>query len=98
MLVDKEEVEKLAHLARLSLHEKEFADRIVADLDNILEFVAEINRVNTKDIAVMEHSRNTSLQTRTDTVTAGNERSEMQKDIPKDYCENGYYLVPKVVE
>lgn len=98
MLVDKKELEKLAHTAKISLEDKAFAERIESDLHNILEFVAEINKVDTSEVAVMEHSQSETLRTRDDLVTESNQRAEMQKDIPDSYHADGLYLVPKVVE
>lgn len=98
MLVDKKELEKLAHTAKISLAEKAFADRIEADLHNILEFVAEINQVDTSEVAAMEHSQSETLRTRADVVTESNQRTQMQHDIPSSYHADGLYLVPKVVE
>lgn len=98
MLVTKDDVKKLAHLARLALHEKSFADSIVEDLSNILQFVHQISDIDTSNISTMEHSQAETLRCREDKVTEHNVRAAMQKDIPEAYHAGGLYLVPKVVE
>ena len=50
----------------------------------------------TDDVLPMAHPLNMSQRLRADEVTEPNERDELQKNAPS--VENGYYLVPKVLE
>ncbi len=52
--ITKEEVERIAHLARLSLSQDE-AERMTADLDTILGYVETLQGLDTSDVAPTSH-------------------------------------------
>jgi aspartyl-tRNA(Asn)/glutamyl-tRNA(Gln) amidotransferase subunit C len=54
-MLEKEQVEKIAKLARLGLEEKE-KSKMQKDLSSILGFVEQLNKVETFDIEPMSHS------------------------------------------
>ncbi len=108
MSFTQDDVNKLAHLARISLSDNSserrssevnsFAHSIVEDLGNILQLVDQICQINTKDISPVAHAQQLVLRTRPDEVTEPDVRARMQQLVAKDATAVGLYLVPKVVE
>lgn len=95
MSLHKEDVEKIAHLARLSISETDVA-AYADNLSNILNLVEQMNAVDTSNITPMAHPLNESQRLRIDEVTETNQRELLQKNSPA--IENGLFLVPKVIE
>lgn len=93
--ISKETVNKIAHLARLSLSEQELPE-YVTNLSNILSLVEEMKQIDTNQIQPMAHPLAMSQRLRDDNITEPNQRSEMQKLTP--FTEAGLYLVPQVIE
>jgi len=93
--LDKDQVQHIAVLARLSLDEDEFAET-VEKLSRIVDFVDQLSQAATDDVVPMAHPLNESQRLRMDDVTEGNRRDAIQKNAP--VVENGLYLVPKVIE
>ena len=96
MPLERHEVEKIAHLARLSLT----SDQIpfyASNLSKILELVKHINDAKTEGIEPMAHPlENMTQRLRDDVVTETNERELFQSTARM--TEAGLYLVPKVIE
>jgi aspartyl-tRNA(Asn)/glutamyl-tRNA(Gln) amidotransferase subunit C len=95
MSLHKDDIEKIAHLARLSLSEADipaYAD----NLSNILNLVEQMNAIDTADITPMAHPFNESQRLREDEVTEENQRELLQQNSPA--TEKGLFLVPKVIE
>ena len=95
MKVDKETLDKIAHLARLEFDEKD-AEKMIRDLGNIISFVEKLNEVNTdgvEPLTTMSHEVN-SL--REDTVEAHLDHDTALKNAPKKDAD--YFRVPKVLE
>lgn len=90
-----EEVTKIAYLARIRIGPEE-AGRYVRDLSGILDFVAQMNAVDTDAVAPMAHPLDLPQRLREDEVTEENQRDWFQAIAPK--VEAGLYLVPKVIE
>lgn len=95
MVIDGDEIARIAHLARLEVHEAG-AERTTRELANILEFVARMNAVNTDHVIPMAHPLDANQRLRADQITEIDRRSEFQAGAPA--VENGLYLVPKVIE
>ena len=95
MSLDKNDVEKIAHLARLSLDEKDIPG-YAGSLSSILEFVEQMNAVDTENVAPMAHPHDAFQRLREDVVTEENQREHFQKIAPE--VEDGLYLVPQVIE
>lgn len=90
-----EDIKKIAHLARLNLSEEDIAT-YTPQLAHILDFVEQMNKSDTTDVAPIAHSFDVSQRMRPDTVTEQNLRDKFQKIAPQ--VEAGLYLVPKVIE
>ncbi len=95
MSLEKSDVEKIAHLARLEIDESTIPD-YARDLNNILDLVEQLSAVDTQDITPMAHPLDAHQRLRPDTVTETNQRDAFQAIAPK--TEAGVYLVPQVIE
>ena len=89
------DVKKIAHLARLNITEDEVA-LYATQLSQILEFIAQMNEVNTKTVEPLAHPLDVSQRSREDVVTEPNLRDLFQQCAPQ--VEAGLYLVPKVID
>lgn len=95
MSLDREEVLKIAHLARLGVDDVE-VDRYADELSNILALVDRMNAVNTSGVAPMAHPLDGTQRLRPDVVTENDQRVAFQEIAPA--VSDGFYLVPKVIE
>ncbi len=95
MSLDRSDVEKIAHLARLALADEE-KDGYVTDLSNILSLVEQMNAVETGGVMPMAHPLHMTQRLRSDEPTEPNQRERFQRIAPA--TEDGLYLVPKVIE
>jgi len=95
MAIDGDEITRIAHLARLEVADEAVA-RTAEELANILEFVGQMNSVDTSDVTPMAHPLDANQRLRADQITETDRRSEYQAGAPA--VENGLYLVPKVLE
>ncbi len=95
MPLEKADIEKIAHLARLKI-EAEDIPLYARHLSGILELVEQMNEVNTEGVEPMAHPLEMSQRLRPDEVTETNQREKFQKIAPQ--VEAGLYLVPKVIE
>lgn len=95
MSLTSEEVEKIAHLARLTLSDQE-KELYTPQLSAILDFIEQMNEVNTDHIEALAHPLELSQRLRPDSVTEIDQREVFQAIAPQ--VEAGLYLVPKVIE
>ena len=95
MSLDKNDVEKIAHLARIAISEKDVPG-YAKSLSNILELVEQMDAVDTENVAPMAHPQDAFQRLREDIVTEENQREHFQQIAPE--VEDGLYLVPKVIE
>ena len=95
MALERTEVEKIAHLARLGLNEAEIP-QTTATLNNILGLIDAMQAVDTRGIEPLAHPLGSTQRLRADMVTETNQRDAYQAIAPA--VENGLYLVPKVIE
>lgn len=95
MSLDKNDVEKIAHLARLSIQEEDIPE-YAKDLNNILNLVEQMSAVDTRDILPMAHPLDAHQRLRPDAVSEVDQREAFQAIAPR--TEAGVYLVPQVIE
>ncbi len=95
MAIDRDEIARIAHLARLEINDEAVA-RTAEELANILDFVGRMDAVDTSDVTPMAHPLDANQRLREDQITETDRRSEFQAVAPT--VENGFYLVPKVIE
>ena len=95
MKIDKNTINKIARLSRIKLDDKESEDYI-KDLNSILEWVEQLNEVNTENIEPLSNISSSVLPKREDTSKDVNSSDEILENAP-DKIE-GFFAVPKVVE
>ena len=95
MSVDKEQIHKIAHLARLELPDSLLLS-YTQDLSHILELVEKINELPCDDVEPLAHPLDTFQSARADQVTETNQRPVLLAGAPME--EAGVFLVPKVIE
>ena len=95
MSLDRTDVEKIAHLARLAISDGE-KDRYATELSKILDLVEQMNAVDTGDVAAMAHPLHMVQRLRQDEPSEPDQRELFQQIAPA--TEEGLYLVPKVIE
>ena len=95
MALERSEVEKIAHLARLGLNENDLP-RTTETLNNLLGLIDRMQAVDTTGIEPLAHPLETSQRLRADEVTERNQRDSYQAIAPA--VEDGLYLVPRVIE
>lgn len=95
MVLDQETVHRIARLARIRIDDSEVG-RYADELSSILEFVEQMDQVDTNDVTPLSHPQDRVLRLREDIVTETDQREALQAGAPA--TENGLYLVPKVIE
>ena len=95
MKIDKNTINKIARLSRIKLDHKESEDYI-KDLNSILDWVEQLNEVNTENIEPLSNISSSVLPKREDTSKDVNSSDEILENAP-DKLE-GFFAVPKVVE
>ncbi len=95
MALERSDVEKIAHLARLGLTEAE-VPQTTATLNNILGLIDAMQAVDTAGIEPLAHPLEATQRLRADAVTEQNQRDAYQAIAPA--VESGLFLVPKVIE
>ncbi len=95
MALTTDDIKQIAHLARIGL-EEEAIEPLRADLTTVLELVEQLNAVDTSGVEPMAHPGNASLRLRADEVSEENKRDALQSPAPA--VEQGYFLVPRVIE
>ncbi|MFB0988172.1 MAG: Asp-tRNA(Asn)/Glu-tRNA(Gln) amidotransferase subunit GatC, partial [Gammaproteobacteria bacterium] len=93
--LDKTEIEKIAHLARLHINESETAE-VTTRIIDILALIDQMQSVDTEAVEPLAHPLDLVQRLRADEITEDNQRDRLQKLAPAS--EDGLYLVPKVLE
>ena len=95
MKLDTNTINKIAKLARIRLSDEEVYD-LVKDMNSILDWVEQLNEVNTDSVKPLANISSLTLPQRKDEAKDINSSDEILKNSP-DKLE-GYFAVPKVVE
>ena len=95
MAVDKDTVRRIAKLARIALEEERVAP-MMAELNGILAWVAQLEEVKVEGVAPMTSVVAQKLKMREDKVTDGGYAGALMKNAPQ--AEDNFFVVPKVVE
>lgn len=95
MTVDTATVKRVARLARIAVGEDEAA-RLTSDLNSILGFVEQLSAVDVSGIEPMTSVVTTRMRQRHDVVTDGGRVVDVTASAP--FSDDGFFLVPKVVE
>lgn len=96
MSLTAKELEKIAHLARLTLDE-DSKTAVLEKMGHVMDLVDQINSVDTSGIQPMAHPLEQMTQKlRDDVVTEPDQKEQFQSIAPA--TQAGFYLVPKVIE
>jgi aspartyl-tRNA(Asn)/glutamyl-tRNA(Gln) amidotransferase subunit C len=96
MSLTRQDVEKIAHLARLSITDQEMP-AYVSSLSSIVNFVDELSKAKIGDVEPMAHPLEGQHQRlRADTVSETDHREKYQTNAPS--VTAGLYVVPRVIE
>jgi len=95
MSIDKNKVKKVAKLSRVSLNDSKL-ESLSKDLTSILNFVEQLNELDTKKIDPLTSIVDKTLEPRTDKINDGKIKDEILKNSP-DKNED-FFIVPKVIE
>ena len=94
-----QDIERVAHLARLELRQDE-TERTLSQLNGFFKLVAQMEAVNTEGVEPLAHPAailgEVALRLRDDIVSESNQREASQASAPA--VERGLFLVPKVIE
>ena len=95
MSIDKSKVKKVAKLSRISLDDSK-VESLSKDLASILNFVEQLNKLDTKDIKPLTSILNKKLEPRPEEINDGKIKDQILKNSPNNNEE--FFIVPKVVE
>ena len=95
MPIDKNQVKKVAKLSRISLDDSKL-ESLSKDLVSILNFVEQLNKLDTNETKPLTSIIDKSLDTRDDTVSDGQIKDQILKNSPEK--NEDFFIVPKVVD
>lgn len=95
MAVDRDEVLHIAKLARLRLTDAE-VDTFGAQLSEILEYVEQLNELDTSNVEPTTHAVGLVMHLRPDEVESRLTHEQVLSNAPDQ--ADGHFRVPKVVE
>lgn len=95
MHVDEATVRRIAHLARIKITDEEAAG-LESELSAILDWVEQLDEVDTATVEPMIRVVPISLKQREDVVKDGEKADEIVANAPMS--EDDFFVVPKVVE
>lgn len=95
MEVDEATVRRIARLARIKITDEE-AKGLEGELSGILNWVEQLEEVETENIEPMTSVVPIKLKMRDDVVNDGEKADDVTANAPMS--EDGFYVVPKVVE
>ncbi|MBE9039658.1 Asp-tRNA(Asn)/Glu-tRNA(Gln) amidotransferase subunit GatC [Oscillatoriales cyanobacterium LEGE 11467] len=92
--IDREQVRKVAHLARLELTETE-EEQFTAQLSNILDYFNQLSELDTENVPPTARAIDVSNMTRPDELQPYTNRDEIFESAPEQ--EGDYFRVPKIL-
>ncbi|MDQ2861407.1 MAG: Asp-tRNA(Asn)/Glu-tRNA(Gln) amidotransferase subunit GatC [Pseudomonadota bacterium] len=95
MPIDVETVRKVARLAHIREPEERLA-ALAGELSGILQWIEQLNEVDTDGVEPMTSAVAVVLPMREDVVTEGGDARAVLANAPK--TRDGFFVVPKVVE
>lgn len=95
MEVDEATVKRIARLARIEVTEEETAS-LKGELSGILQWVEQLDEVDTTNVEPMTRVVPIKLKMREDVVTDGGKAADVVANAPQS--EDSFFVVPTVVE
>lgn len=93
--VDRDEILKIAALAKLHLSEEEVS-LYTAQMNEILEYMKQLDELDTEDVEPLSHVLDQINITRPDEEKASLSRDEALRNAPE--TDGEYFFVPNVIE
>lgn len=93
--VNREEVLKIASLAKLSLTEEE-VEKYTSQFNDILDYMHQLNELDTENVEPLSHVLELTNVTRKDVEESSLKRKEVLKNAPES--DGDYFIVPKVID
>lgn len=95
MKIDKETVDKIAHLARLEFANDAAKESMIKDMNNMLGFIDKLNELDTSGVEPLIYMSEEVNVLREDDVKHDITQQEALKNAPKH--DSDYFKVPKVI-
>ncbi|GAB2593274.1 Asp-tRNA(Asn)/Glu-tRNA(Gln) amidotransferase subunit GatC [Nitrincola alkalisediminis] len=95
MSLDKSDIERIAHLARLDISEQEVPE-YATSISSILSLIDQMQATDTDGVLPLAHPLDAVQRLRKDEVSESNQRERLQQNAPA--IEDGLFLVPRVIE
>jgi aspartyl-tRNA(Asn)/glutamyl-tRNA(Gln) amidotransferase subunit C len=95
MSITREEVLHVARLARLSLSEAE-VDRLRDQLDDILDYIRQLDALDTRDVIPTSHAVEMGTPFRDDAVRPFGDKEAILSNAPDRVGD--YFRVPRIIE
>jgi aspartyl-tRNA(Asn)/glutamyl-tRNA(Gln) amidotransferase subunit C len=95
MKISKDDVTKVAELARLEVTEEE-TEIFTEQLGNILEYIEKLNELDTDNVEPTSHVLDISTPLREDKVVKWLSIEEVLQNAPES--EDDFFVVPQVIE
>ena len=96
MSIDNSTVRKVAQLARIDIQERVEEKKLIKELNNILGWIGELKKIDTKDVEPMLSVFNESMPQRKDNPSKDVTVDEILENAPEK--KSNFFIVPKVVE
>ena len=93
-MIDREQVRKVANLARLELTPEE-EEQFTSQLGNILDYFQQLSELDVSDVAPTTRAIDVSNVTRTDDLQPYAEREAILQGAPEQ--EGEFFKVPKIL-
>ena len=93
-MIDREQVNKVAHLARLDITSDE-AQQFRTQLNSILDYFEQLQELNTDDVEPTTRAIETSNITRADKLEPFPNKQDLLKSAPEQ--DGDYFRVPKIM-
>jgi aspartyl-tRNA(Asn)/glutamyl-tRNA(Gln) amidotransferase subunit C len=94
-VITQQNLEKLAQLSRLSIEHQD-KEKLLNDLNRILDWMQELQEIDTTDILPLTHLTSEINQFREDEVRNMLDIEKALQNAPKK--DNSYIRVPKIIE
>jgi aspartyl-tRNA(Asn)/glutamyl-tRNA(Gln) amidotransferase subunit C len=95
MKITRDDVIKVAELARLKFGEEEL-EKFTEQLGNILKYIGKLNELDTKGVEPTSHVLDLATPLREDMVKEWITREDALQNAPQE--EDGFFVVPQVIE
>ncbi len=93
-MISQKEIQKIATLSRLEIQEQEL-EKFTGQMNQILEFIANLNKLDTSNIEPTSHANLSGTAFREDVVVKSKISEKVLETAPE--AEDHFFKVPKVI-